>query len=79
MEDRLTLLEERITKKANIATGSAIVSGLLSIGGFIYTVMAFNKKSCGCSLPEANEIKKPVETPEQRVRRRQRRNTPRRR
>ena len=71
MEDRLTTLESRINKKADFAAGSAIVSGLLSLGGIIYTYMAVNKKPCGCSLPKANDIKKPVE-PEQRVRNRQR-------
>lgn len=78
MEDRLTLLEQRISKKADVATGSAIVSGLLSLGGLLYTFMAVNKKSCSCSTPKANEIKKP-QTPEQRVRNQQRRYASRRR
>ena len=72
MEDRLTTLETRISKKADFAAGSAIVSGLLSLGGIIYTYMAVNKKPCSCSLPKANDINEPIE-PEQRIRNRQRR------
>lgn len=69
-EERLQELEDAITKKTTgIAVGSAVVSGALSLAGIIYTYMTSGKKDCSCKLPpKSDEIKKPVDTPNQSAR-----------